>query len=210
MHALAPRTLRLSAFALATLLVAALVAAALFARFVWQGAAPSPEGATVEYLTAFPPYTRAGEGEAPATRDAHAQAPAVLAPGEAAPAAQSALAGVLAAARCATSVSRREENPHCADAPGFAGQGGRDIAPAPVDGVRTREGVIGRTVMRAAQARVENYARGEAQRYADPREDPLYEEGTDPATAAMRPCPPGSLPHGDGRGVNGRTCQPVR
>lgn len=118
-------------------------------------------------------------------------------------------AAALAAVRCAT-LEQRRRNPDCAQGPAFADASGRDLAPEPVQGLQTREGAVQRAILRGINARAENYALGEAQKHADPRADPLYEEGTDPATAAMRPCPAGSEPRGDGRDRRGRTCQPLR
>jgi len=184
--------LRFVTFALAALLVCGVLAAALYARIVWYGAPAQPDAAPVVSIwreapmaSIAPPQSRGTA--APVSQDSPAASQSA-APG-------SALAGIAQAAR----------------GEGFATYGdGRDLPPARVEGVRTRDGALERTIARAAQARVTEYARGEAQRYADPREDPLYEEGADPATAAHRPCPPGTQPRGDGRALRGRTCQPVR
>ncbi len=186
--------LRVMTFALAALLVCGVLAAALYARFVWQGAPSQADSAPV--ISIWRAEQPSATSPARDVSNRTAPQPMIVAPQttDAAPA-PSALAGLAQAARGES----------------FAGASdGRDLPPQRVEGVRTQEGALQRTIARAAQARVTEYARGEAQRYADPREDPLYEEGTDPATAAHRPCPPGTQPHGDGRALRGRTCQPVR
>lgn len=117
-----------------------------------------------------------------------------------------AAAPMLAALRCATQAGRRENAALChgvADARGRA----REIAIAPVEGVLSHDDDLQRSLLRSLNGRVRNYATGEAQRYIDPREDPIFEEGTDPATAAMRPCPAGTETRGTGAGLTGRTCQ---
>lgn len=197
--------IRTSAWLIAAALVVFLTAAALLStwrvdRQIW------PDAAAVTSITA-------SERSAPASaspRAPSAQAPAMIAPSTlAAPGATQSSNGGLAALRCAT-LEQRRRNPECASGPSYADAQGRDLAPAPVEGVQTRDGALGRAILRGVNARAENYALGEAQKYADPREDPLYEEGSDPATAAHRPCPPGTSPRGDGRNLRGRSCQPVR
>lgn len=186
---------RLMAFALAVFVVGGVLAGAFYTRFVWRGPTPSADAASVVSIWRETPVSSAPapapmmDRRAPSTPMETDTASAPVAPQP------SSLAGIAQAAR----------------GQGFSGvQGARDLPPARVEGQQTREGALQRTIARAAQARVTEYARGEAQRYADPREDSLYEEGSDPATAAHRPCPPGTTPRGDGQNLRGRTCQPVR
>jgi hypothetical protein len=203
--------IRLSAFALAALIVMLVTAAALLSRVallrqdsvdhapvvsLW----PSRPTPNTDYRIRIEPRATAPSAEAASSPSAPPTLSASSAAGEG-----------FAAMRCATAEGRRQ-NPHlCGEGREFARPAfGDDIAPAPVEGVRTNEGALERTILRAARARVENYARGESQRYADPREDPLYEAGTDPADAANRPCPAGQIGQGDGSGLTGRTCQPLR
>lgn len=195
--------IRLGSWFAAAAIVAAVIATMLLAT--WRIDAPRLlDVSTVtsiserhqEPIAPVPPRASASRAEAMPTR-------------EAAPAAMPSAPNALAAARCAT-LEQRRRNPDCAQGPAFADARGRDLAPAPVEGVQSRDGALGRAILRGVNARAENYALGEAQKYADPREDPLYEEGTDPATAAMRPCPAGTEPRGDGRERRGRTCQPTR
>lgn len=188
--------LRFVTFALAALLVCGVLAAALYARVVWRGAPAQPDAAPVVSIWRdAAPAMASAPFAPPVSRGTESAVPQDLQDALQSAAPGSALAGIAQAAR----------------GEGFATYGdGRDLPPARVEGVRTRDGALERTIARAAQARVTEYARGEAQRYADPREDPLYEEGTDPATAAHRPCPPGTQPRGDGRALRGRTCRPVR
>lgn len=197
--------LRFSAFAAATLLVLALTAAALLTRFAWSVREPAPEVQIVSSWPAQPQGAAAAAAGRRAATSGAAPAAAIetMAPGDAA------VPGALfRSLRCATAEGRRAHPELCAGDASFAAQGAGDIAPTRVDGVRTREGAAQRSILRNMQRGVETYARGEAQRYADPRQDPIYEEGTDPATAAHRPCPEGQAPVGDGRGLNGQTCRP--
>ncbi len=197
--------MRIGSWLLAILLVCAFAATALL--YTWRLEQTfDPEAAPVTSITSAPhdvivapPVARA-QGRAP---NATPQSETIVAPP-----AQAAPFG-LAAIRCAT-VQQRQRNPDCARGPSYGDAQGRDFAPAPVEGLQTRDGALGRALIRGVNARVENYALGEAQKYADPRQDPLYEEGTDPSTAALRPCPAGTLPRGDGRELRGRTCQPMR
>lgn len=197
---------RIGSWVAAALVVAALAAAALFATWRLEESV-TPDAAPVLSISATP-RAPALEAPGPARRARVMDAPPAIAPDSAAaPAARG--EGVLSALRCA-SVEQRRRNPDCAQVHSYADADGRDLAPAPVAGVQSRDGALGRAILRGVNARAENYALGEAQKYADPRDDPLYEEGTDPSTAALRPCPAGTMPHGDGRERRGQTCRPMR
>jgi hypothetical protein len=112
--------------------------------------------------------------------------------------------------QCATAAGRRAHPAACAGIGELGESAQAPIAPRRVDGVLTSEGAVQRALLQNLNSSARTYALGEAQKYLDPRQDPLYEEGTDPATAAMRPCPAGQMPVGSGAHLTGRTCQPYR
>jgi hypothetical protein len=197
---------RASAFAAATLLVLALIAAALLTRFIWTVRELPPPAVSIISSWPSTPETSAAPSGAPQQRAAMRGTMAAPIPDAASQAAPG--TGGLFGLRCATAEGRRAHPELCAGDTSYAARGAGDIAPERVEGNRTNEGAAQRVILRAAQARVTEYARGEAQRYIDPRQDPLYEDNTDPVTAAHRPCPEGQTPVGDGRGLNGQTCRP--
>ncbi len=190
-HTLSAPNVRVAAWFAAALLVCALIAAALLAQFSVRETAYPPDRGVEAYVA--PRAAPSSFAIAPA--NAPARGGAIAAPEQGPQAPPSALTGLANVARGSSFSAYRGE---------------RAIAPAPVEGGLSRDDALGRAIVRGLNARVENYARGEAQRYADPRDDPIYERGTDPADAAMRPCPIGQEPRGDGRNLHGRTCVPTR
>jgi hypothetical protein len=89
----------------------------------------------------------------------------------------------------------------------FTVQAQREIAIPPVRSILTGAQQRNRQILGAITAGAATYARGEAQKYADPRDDPLYDPGSDPSTAAMRPCAGQSTTRGTGAHLTGRSCQ---
>jgi hypothetical protein len=200
--------LRGAALLVAALLVSLLVCAALFVRVALRNEEQRAAPAQIESMAA-PPRV---EGRAPTRQAAQRAAVAVSTPApiEAAIASPRAapLLGLMASQRCELATTRRDHPELCA---GYDGRGASgQIAVRPVEEVVTRGVALRRAVGNAVNARAGEYALGEAQKYADPRDDPLFDKGTDPATAAMRPCAAGELPQGAGAHLTGRTCQPMR
>ena len=99
----------------------------------------------------------------------------------------------------------REDSERCNNftAPGAQ----REIVIPPVHSVPTAAQQRNRLILGALTDGAATYARGEAQKYADPHDDPLYDPGTDPSIAAMRPCAGQSATRGTGAHLTGRSCQ---
>lgn len=205
----APPAVRLGAWLLALGVAAlALWLAALAGRGVRPWPAYGRDGAPVLSLRWFPQAAirapsapRAAKPE-PSSAGERSSQPALP------PAVEdrSALRAALSAAACSAARLTRTQRAGCADAPAFGDARSAPALPvAAVEGLKTSSQKIAVAVATAI-ARRETY--GQAQRYIDPREDPLYKSGADPSTSYYRPCPEGMAPGGDGHALNGRTCHP--